>query len=292
MSTEDEHTEALIVKKAEECVQYILFCYMSQNKVVIRKTDLNKNIIKDYSRSFRTIFDLVIKYMHDIFGLVLVPLDGTAGKYGIRNKFQYDSSLLPSRSDTNSNENMDSVSSLAETDSEFQDQFKYSMLMIALSLIFMNENEIDAVLFWQSLGKIGIKKDEKRHKYLGDVHKYFTSELVKEGYLEYDQLKGIDPPTFKFKWGQRSKLEISKMSVLEFVCEVYGGVETCKPNDWIAQYAEAQKVDDFNSEEGSPQAPQTSNTQAHTQARNYAQNHNDEDDERTDHGRTQTRSRR
>ena len=250
MARDDEINEHLIETKAKECVEYIMFCYLSQHKVILRKVDLNKNVLKDHSRLFRNVFDMTTQYMKDVFGLILEPLDGV-DKYGIRNKFQFDSDLILTRSETNfSKDNSDSISSLSETDTEFQEQFKYSMLMISLSLIFMNDNELDSALFWQALNKVGIKKDEKRHKYLGDVSKYFTSDLVKEGYLEYEQLKGIDPPTHKFKWGQRAKLEITKMSVLEFVCEIYGGPNTCKPTEWTAQYAEAQKDDEpANTEE-------------------------------------------
>jgi hypothetical protein len=255
----DEMNEELIERKAKECVEYIIFCYLSQHKVTIRKVDLNKHVIKDHSRLFRSIFELVTKYMNDVFGLILVPLDG-ADKYGIQNKFQFDSDLIMRR--TEARENSDSISSLAETDTEFQEQFKYSMLMISLSLIFMNDNELDSALFWQALNKLGIKKDEKRHKYLGDVNKYFTTDLVKENYLEHEQLKGIDPPTFKFRWGQRAKLEIKKMSVLEFVCEIYGGPNTCKPTEWTAQFAEAQREDEVgHSEEMSVDTPEVEQNQ-------------------------------
>ena len=269
MGKDDEINEHLIEAKAKECVEYIMFCYLSQHKVIVRKADLNKHVLKDHSRLFRNIFELTAKYLDDVFGLIIEPMDGI-DKYGIRNKFQFDSDLLLTRSEANSSkENSDSISSLAETDTEFQEQFKYSMLMTSLSLIFMNDNELDSALFWQALNKIGIKKDEKRHKYLGDVHKYFTSDLVKEGYLEHELLKGIEPPAFKFKWGQRARLEISKMSVLEFVCEVYGGPNTCKPTEWTAQYAEAQKDDEpMNSEEMSVDVQQTEeNEQNETRGR-------------------------
>ncbi len=113
----------------------------------------------------------------------------------------------------------------------------------------MNDNEIDADLFWSSLKCLDINKDEKKNKYLGDVFKYFTYELVKDGYLEYELLKGIDPPTYKFKAGYRSRLEISKMAILNFVCHIYGGADACKPEDWSTQYADALKEADVLSDE-------------------------------------------
>jgi melanoma-associated antigen len=91
------------------------------------------------------------------------------------------------------------------------------------------------------LKRLDINCNDKRHKYLGDVTKYFTSELVKDGYLRYEQDNRSDPPTFKFKWGQRAQMEITKLSVLDFVCQVYGGKDTCTPQEWIIQYEDATK---------------------------------------------------
>ena len=59
--------------------------------------------------------------------------------------------------------------------------------------------------------------------------------------MEYEPVRNTMPPTYTFKSGYRSKLEISKKSVLEFVCQIYGGDEVCKPEEWNAQYADAQR---------------------------------------------------
>lgn len=244
-----EIDDSMISKKAQECVEYILFCCLSEKKCIIRKTDLNKNVIKDLSRSFKNIFKYVKEYLEDVFGMEVIDLDNEKGeRFGIRSKFEFDSHLEKLTENNFQRGLSDFHNDLAnnESDQKFSSQLKYSMLMIALSLIFMNENEIDSQIFWESLKRLDINKEEKRHKYLGDVSKYFTSDLVKEGYLEYDQVAGTDPPSFKFKWGHRAKLEISKKSVLNFVCEIYGGSENCKPEEWIAQYADAIKIDEFN----------------------------------------------
>ena len=246
--------DSLIRKKAEECVQYILYCYLAERKAVIRRADLNKHVIKEYSKSFRTIFQMVDKHLLDVFGLRCIDLDGNDKfeKFGVRSKFKFDSDL--NKCDNAINKHLTRFSNDSnshESDREFQDQLKYSMLMISLSIIFMNDNEIDEGLFFDSLKKLDINRDEKKHKYLGDVHKYFTSELVKDGYLEYEQIKNIDPPSYKLKWGFRAKLEISKKSVLEFVCEVYGGKDACRPKEWVAQYNDASKQEDFADDESS-----------------------------------------
>ncbi|CAF1102650.1 unnamed protein product [Brachionus calyciflorus] len=255
---DDDRDDGMIEKRAQECVEYVLFCCLAEKKSIVRKADLNKNVIKDQSRSFKAILKLLKKYLDEVFGLELIDLDSEKNeRFGIRSKFEFDSELdkLTQNEAKKGLSQFSRDSSNFESDQQFHDQLKHSMLMISLSLIFMNGNEIDAQLFWDSLKRLDINRDEKRHKYLGDIFKYFTVDLVKEGYLEYEQIVGIDPPTFKFKWGYRAKLEITKKSILNFVCEMYGGVENCKPEEWVAQYADAMKVDEFNKEINEDEIP-------------------------------------
>jgi hypothetical protein len=177
-----------LAKKADECVQYILLCCLSERKAVVKRADLNKNVIKDFSRQYKAIIKMVEYRLEEVFGIELVQLDETeidkSEKIGLSNKFEFDLELNRSLKNrkTDANDGLGIV---------FNDQFKYSMLMVSLCLIFMNENEIEAGLFWDSMKKLGINKDEKKHKYLGDVTKYFTADLVKEGYLSYDAVKGF-----------------------------------------------------------------------------------------------------
>ena len=241
--------DSLICKKAEECVQYILYCYLADRKAVVRRADLNKCVIKEYSKSFRDIFAIVQRYMSDVYGFELIDLDDKGEKYGLRSKFEYDANLMGSASGQQSGPTTLSTQHVtSDGEQQLDEQVRFGMLITALSLIFMSENEMDADTFWDTMKKLGVNKNEKKHKYLGDVHKYFTSDLVKDGYLEYEQRKGIDPPSFRFKWGYRAKLEITKHSVLKFVCEVYGGKEVCKPDEWIAQFSDANKADEFAGE--------------------------------------------
>lgn len=202
-----------LVRKADECVQYILFCSLAEHKATIKRVDLNKNILIERSRQYKDVIVMVKRRLNDVFGLQLVDLDGNESgeKYYIKSKYEFDP-LLSKLQKKSSNE------IIQENDSEFLEKFKYSMIMTSLALIFMNENEIESSLFWDTLKKLDINKDDKKHKYLGDVFKFFTVELVKEGYLEYETVNGVEQPTFKFKAGYRSKLEITKMSILEFVC--------------------------------------------------------------------------
>ena len=182
-------------------------------------------------------------------------MDDKQERYGIKNKFNSDPSMtkyaLQSESHTmatNANSTV-AITSQMDMTEEVDHAVKYSVLMIALSIIFMNDNEMDSQQFWDHLKRVDINHNEKRHTLLGDVEKYFTIELVKEGYLEYEQVKGIEPITHKFKMGYRAKLETTKMQILEFVCRVYGGVDVCKPHDWNIQYMDAQKGETEDSED-------------------------------------------
>ena len=239
----DDRSEVLD-KKANDCIQYILLCCLANDKAVVRRADLNKNVLTDNSRSFSKVIRIIKSRLKDVFGLELVDLDGELNKcerFGIKTLFEFDPDL-----NFTQNIRLRSITQFSDHESTHDDpdlheKANYSVLMIALSLIFMNDNEISAEIFWDSLKKLDINKDDKSNVYLGDVFKYFTLDLVRDGYLEYEMVKGSEPAQYKFKWGYRAFLETSKAEILNFVCEVYGGQEACKPTDWVAQYADAYK---------------------------------------------------
>lgn len=192
----NEQDIATIIKKAQECVEYILMCVLGERKSVFKRVDLNKSVLKDHVRLSKQIVKQAQEFLDQVFGLELIDMDGDdrADKYGIRSKFDFDSELFTRQTCVTSNANSETFvgTQLIVSEDElgaggdsfernFDDQVKYSMLMIALSLIYMNGNELEANLFWESLKRLDINKEEKKNKYLGDVGKYFTTELVKEG---------------------------------------------------------------------------------------------------------------
>jgi hypothetical protein len=290
-SSDYNSDERLIEKKSEELVEYILFCVLAESKNIMRKQDVNKTFLKDHTRLFKPIVKQTQIHLERVFGLRLVELDSQFEKFGIQSKFEYDFEL--NKRDAPSTRNAGHLA-VTEIDREFQDEFKYSILMITLSLIFMNGNEMDANLFWESVKRIDIHKDEKKHKYLGDVSRYFTHDLVKEGYLEHTVVQGIEPPQHKFKWGQKARLEITKESALSFVCEIYGGVDACKPEDWVTQYKDAKIRDVYNGDAGRDQDNEletTSSGVADTTSRTQ-QRMDLFDDQENDEKPVRTRSKR
>ena len=254
---ESHMDSTLINKKIEECIQYIVYCTLAEKRAVVKRADINKNILKEHTRGFLAIIVKVKSHLVRVFGLDLVDIDGKQEKFGIKTRFRFDSKINKFKIQETTRTNLEQLQQRHLNDSftqmtmrnddnselpeeELHTYCKYSLLMISLSLIFMNNNEIDSSEFWANMKRISINRNEKRNPFIGDVEKYFTQELVKDGYLEYELIRGTDPPAYKFKWGYRSKLEITKMSVLEFVCKMYG---TCKPTDWSIQFEEAKKDD-------------------------------------------------
>jgi hypothetical protein len=248
----------LISKKIEECIQYILYCCLAEKRAILKRVDINKNILKEHSKGFLALIIMVKQHLNKVFGFDLVDIDGKQEKFGIKTRFQFDTVVnkfkvqsttkinLEMLQQRHGNESFTQNTRQSQgdaheiSDEEFQMYNKYSLLMISLSLIFMNNNEMDAGEFWNNLKRININRNEKRHPFLGDVEKYFTQEMVKDGYLEYEHVRGTEPPTYKFKWGFRSRLEISKRNVLEFVCKMYG---SSKAEDWNIQFEDAKNDD-------------------------------------------------
>jgi hypothetical protein len=229
----------LFDRKVEETVQYLLYCCLSQKSVLVKRSDINKNILKEHSRAFLIVFEQVRDRLKNIFGFELSELDDKQEKFGIKNQFQFDMSVH-NKALANANGTLNEINK----NEELELCAKYSFLIITLTIIFMNDNEIEATQLWECLKCIDLARAEKRNPFIGDVEKYFTSELVKDGYLEYEKDSRTDPPIFKFKWGYRARLEVSKVSLLDFVCEVYGGLDVIKPSDWQTQYMDAQKTDE------------------------------------------------
>lgn len=196
--TGHEDDSDIIIKKAQECAQYILMCVLAERKSIVKRADLNKTVLKDHVRLSKQIMKQTQEFLDQVFGLELIDMDGDdrAEKYGVRSRFDFDSELFTRETCVSNQSTQLMLTQVIDSeeaagagaggaadsyDRNFEDQLKYSMIMIALSLIFMNDNEMDANLFWESLKKLDINKEEKKNKYLGDVSKYFTTELVKDG---------------------------------------------------------------------------------------------------------------
>jgi hypothetical protein len=135
-----------------DTIQFILFTTLAEHKVFIKRADINKNILKDLSNQFRNIIEVVRRDLDTVFGLKLTNLDDHYDKFGISSLFTNDkkiNDILNSKSKSSLEDNVDNINEVQTEKEELNKNLKYSMLMIALSIIFMNENEMEADLFWE-----------------------------------------------------------------------------------------------------------------------------------------------
>ncbi|ESO89986.1 hypothetical protein LOTGIDRAFT_56299, partial [Lottia gigantea] len=185
--------------QVNDLVQYLLI--MDQKKYPIKKLDINKIVLKDTSKAFPLVMKRASEKLSEVFGIDVVELqDKHKGSYILVSKYENDVEkphiLWPE-----------------------EDNCHTGLLVIILSLIFMNNNVMQDSELWHTLKKLGIDP-EVHHETFGDVKKLVTQEFVRQAYLEYIKQPQTDPLVYDFKWGQRAKAETSKNNILHFVSEV------------------------------------------------------------------------
>ncbi|KAL3853175.1 hypothetical protein ACJMK2_016740 [Sinanodonta woodiana] len=200
-------------RKTNDLVQYLLI--MDQKKIPIKKQDINKHVLKDVSKAFPIIFEKATERLSKIFGVEVVELqDKLKGSYILVNKLDVGehnpAEIWPD-----------------------EENAKTGLLMVLLSLIFMNGNVMEDTQMWHTLKKFGIEQDH-HHEVFGDVKKLITQEFVRQGYIEIVRQTNTDPPVNEFKWGQRAKHETTKRKVLTFVCQIYNN--DMEPRQWTLQW--------------------------------------------------------
>lgn len=209
-------TKDEINRKVADMVRYILFA--DRKKVGIKRPDLVKHVMKEHSRSYAKIFEEASKQINEIFGFDIVPMQSDDGKqkgYTLVNNLHNHSTFICQHTGvTNEKSNM-------------------GLLMIMLSMIFMNEYTLNDVSLWHTLRKFGIHKD-KSHRYFGDVDK-LIQDFVKKSYLEKTKIQGPEGPTYQYHFGARTKKEVTIRQILEFVTEIYGADSI---ESWKIQYRE------------------------------------------------------
>ncbi|XP_033106507.1 non-structural maintenance of chromosomes element 3 homolog [Anneissia japonica] len=210
----------VINNMVSEVVQYMLV--MEQKKLPIKRADINKHVLKDYSRAYTEIFRQASDRLKTVFGLEVTELELTSTK---------------SKSKVYILLNTLDAEAQADVVDMSMEEPRMALLLIVLSIIFMNQGEmITDTILWHILKKLGINADEKEHEVFGDVKKILTTDFTKQLYLEYTRVPNSEVPLYEFRWGLRAQKEISKRKILEFVCKVYGNM---RPEDWNTQYKEA-----------------------------------------------------
>uniref|UniRef100_A0A8C0DRR1 MAGE family member D2 n=1 Tax=Balaenoptera musculus TaxID=9771 RepID=A0A8C0DRR1_BALMU len=206
---------ALLQGRANDLVKYLLV--KDQTKIPIKRSDMLKDIIKEYTDVYPEIIERAGYSLEKVFGIQLKEIDKNDHLYIL-------------------------LSTLEPTDAGIlgttKDSPKLGLLMVLLSIIFMNGNRSSEAVIWEVLRKLGLRPGI-HHSLFGDVKKLITDEFVKQKYLDYARVPNSNPPEYEFFWGLRSYYETSKMKVLKFACKV----QKKDPKEWAAQYREAMEAD-------------------------------------------------
>ncbi|KAK2083090.1 Melanoma-associated antigen B17 [Saguinus oedipus] len=208
--------EDLLDVKTGELVQFLLNKYVK--KEPFTREAMMKVINRKYKQHFPEILQRSAENVDLVFGLELKEMDPIHHVYMLVSKLDFP--------------NQESLS-------DGRDFPKSGLLMVLLSMIFMHGNRATEEQMWECLGALGMHKGRK-HFIFGEPQELVTKDLVQEGYLEYQQVPGSDPPRCEFLWGPRAYAETNKMKVLEFVA---------KHNDTVASAYQPQYEEALRDEE-------------------------------------------
>ncbi|XP_070147268.1 melanoma-associated antigen B2-like [Ovis canadensis] len=209
-AAESSHTD-LLTWKAEMLVQYMLCKYKARE--LIKRSEMLKAVTRRYREQFPEILSRASEHMELVFGLVLKEVRPNSHCY-----------TLVSNLDLSDSESMRGDWGL----------LKNGLLMPLLGVIYLNGHRASEEEIWKFLNILGIY-DGRRHLIFGDTRKLITEDLVREGYLEYRQVPGSDPPRYEFLWGPKALSETSKTKVLQILAKVKDLV----PDALLPHYEEA-----------------------------------------------------
>ncbi|XP_050998344.1 melanoma-associated antigen 10-like [Acomys russatus] len=197
--------------KVDELVKYLLFKYLMKEPVT--KAEMMSNVIRNYQDHFLVIFREVLECMQLVFGIEIKEIEPAGNTYilVIALELTYDGITT-----------------------DVQGIPKTGLLIIILSIIFMEGNCASEDMVWGVLNKIGLYAGDKHFIY-GEPRRLITEHFVQEGYLEYRQVPDSDPPSYEFLWGPRARAETTKMKILKFLASINGS----DPRSYPVWYEEA-----------------------------------------------------
>ncbi|XP_065770929.1 melanoma-associated antigen B2-like [Muntiacus reevesi] len=194
-AAESRHIDPLS-KQMQVLVQKMLYKYTVRE--LIKRSEMLKAINKRYRGQFPEILRRASEHIETVFGLVLKEVRPDGHSY-----------ILVSNLELSDSESMRSDRGLP----------KNGLLMPLLGVIYLNGHRLSEEKIWKILNYLGIY-DGRRHFIFGDTRKFLTEDLVREGYVEYRQVPGSNPPRYEFLWGPRALIESNKMKVLEFLARI------------------------------------------------------------------------
>uniref|UniRef100_A0A452S7R7 MAGE domain-containing protein n=1 Tax=Ursus americanus TaxID=9643 RepID=A0A452S7R7_URSAM len=203
----DRYRRTPLDEKAILLVQFLLRKYNMREPLT--KEDMMKYVIKKHKEHFHEILRKASELMVLAFGIDLKEVDPTRHCYALVSKFQH----------TCDDDRLRGEEIMPKT----------GLLMTILCVIFMKGNHATEEDIWEVLNVMGIYA-ERKHFIYGDPKKLITQDLVRERYLQYQQVANSDPPRYEFLWGPRAHAETSKMKVLEFLAKIHDTVPSAFPS--------------------------------------------------------------
>ncbi|KAL0588788.1 Melanoma-associated antigen 11 [Plecturocebus cupreus] len=194
-----------------------LLLHKYQVKKPITKAEMLESVIKNYEEYFPEIFRQASECMKLLFGIEVKELDHASHSYFLVTclSLSYDGIL-----------------------SDEHSMPKSGLLIIVLSIIFMEGNCASEKAMWEVLSIMGVYAG-REHFLFGEPEKLLTQDWVEENYLVYRQVPGRDPACYEFLWGPRAHAETSKMKVLEYIANASGR----DPTSYPSLYEEALRVE-------------------------------------------------
>ncbi|XP_076262140.1 non-structural maintenance of chromosomes element 3 homolog [Rhynchophorus ferrugineus] len=217
----DQNTENII----NDVVRYIIL--KADENSFYTRSELNQNVIHKKGQCVDSVIQQAIKVLENVYGYTLTEYDDVK----MKKKNYFLISMLPSVN--YSDEEEECVSSY-ETGSNVPNAAHKILTLLILSHIFMTNAPVSDKSLYSFLKSLDIDV-EVEHPFFGKVKEYIRETLIKNYYLhcEFDEKTKIQT----FQWGIRAEIEISKMKVLQFVCEMYGNKQ---PKDWPEHYRAAE----------------------------------------------------
>ncbi|XP_048191421.1 melanoma-associated antigen 8-like [Perognathus longimembris pacificus] len=190
---------------------YLIFKYWMKQWVT--KAEMLNYIIPIHHHHFHIIFSNTCLCMRLLFGVDIEEVDHTIPSYelSLAAGITYDGIRR-----------------------DVQGLPKTGLLLIVLSIIFMEGNRAREEVVWQALNIIEVYAG-REHCLFGDPWNLIMGDFIEEGYLEYCPVPLSNPVCYEFIWGPRAYAETSKLKILQH-CAQFGGID---PVSFSALYEEA-----------------------------------------------------
>ncbi|KAF7721793.1 hypothetical protein EC973_004118 [Apophysomyces ossiformis] len=209
-----------ILRKVKDTVRYALACEFKRQP--IRRDDINKKILHQHTRDFRTVFMDAQQKLRHIFGMEMVELQArekpavAGGRKADSNKSSVTRNyilrnILP--------EKYNQPDIIKRSDEEYT---QIGILYVILALIFVHEQALADVELKQHLDRLRVADETTL---FGERDKLLDS-FVKQGYLHRQKTGHDQDPSsdavWEYYWGPRAKAEIPEENMVEFIASMYG----------------------------------------------------------------------